>query len=169
MRVRDRGWHKLEASLRATKEGAHVVVGILSDSKNQRRGEPLTNAVLGFIHEFGSSDGHVPERSFLRATVDAKREKYKTTIRRIAKLVLLGKMTQRQALQLIGVMIQGDVVKTINAGVPPKNAPSTIARKGSSKTLIDTGQLKGAITFEVRAPGGGSTGGAPASKTGGKR
>jgi len=36
--------------------------------------------------------------------------------------------------------IEAAVVKKIQSGVPPPNAPSTIKQKRSSKTLIDTGE-----------------------------
>jgi hypothetical protein len=35
--------------------------------------------------------------------------------------------------------------RTIDGGVPPPNAPSTIAKKGSSRTLVDTGAMRKAI------------------------
>lgn len=144
--------------MQANKAGAHVVVGVLSDKKNQRKGEPITNAVLGFIHEFGTEDGHVPERSFIRSTIDSNRAKYAAFIRRLARLVLLGQLSEADALNMIGLKVQGDVVRTINAGIPPPLAQSTIRSKtvnGKAGTtpLINTGQLKSAITYEVRRAG----------------
>jgi hypothetical protein len=38
--------------------------------------------------------------------------------------------------------------------VPPPNSPRTIARKGSSKTLIDTSQMINSIRAEVVLPDG---------------
>ncbi len=159
-RVVDHGWNKVAAAMQDNKRGARVVVGILANQKNQRKGDPLTNAVLGFIHEFGSADGHVPERSFIRATIDENAHKYKEFIARVAGLVLLGKMSEHQALELVGLKVQGDVVRRINAGIPPPLAASTLRRKTvnglvGTTPLVETGQLKSAITFEVRDAGKG--------------
>jgi hypothetical protein len=40
------------------------------------------------------------------------------------------------------------------AGVPPPNAPSTVAKKGSSRPLVDTGRLVNAITWASIVGGG---------------
>jgi hypothetical protein len=37
----------------------------------------------------------------------------------------------------------------IDEGVPPPNAPSTIARKGHGRTLIDTELMKNEIDYEI--------------------
>ena len=44
------------------------------------------------------------------------------------------------------IKIENAIVKKMLSGVPPPNAPSTIAKKGSSKTLIDTGEMLGHVT-----------------------
>jgi len=44
------------------------------------------------------------------------------------------------------IKIENAVVKKILSNVPPPNAPSTIRQKGSSKTLVDTGEMVGHVT-----------------------
>ena len=44
------------------------------------------------------------------------------------------------------IKIENAIVKKILSNVPPPNAPSTIRQKGSSKTLIDTGEMMGHVT-----------------------
>lgn len=58
-------------------------------------------------------------------------------------------------LKRIGVLILNEVNKNFvrgsndgNAWTP--NAPATIARKGSSKPLIDTGNLRASFTYQVK-------------------
>lgn len=41
--------------------------------------------------------------------------------------------------------LRNEIVKKINSNVPPPNAPSTIKQKGSSKTLIDTGNMVNSV------------------------
>ncbi|MDH7597550.1 MAG: hypothetical protein QHG98_07435 [Methanothrix sp.] len=45
------------------------------------------------------------------------------------------------------------VVKKILSNIPPPNAPSTVRKKGSSKTLVDTGAMVGAVTHRVSVEG----------------
>lgn len=44
------------------------------------------------------------------------------------------------------IKIENAVVKKILSNVPPPNAPSTVRQKGSSKTLVDTGEMVGHVT-----------------------
>lgn len=50
--------------------------------------------------------------------------------------------------------IENALVKKYHSNVPPPNAPSTIAQKGSSKTLIDTGEMIGHVTHRQTEEGG---------------
>ncbi len=65
VKVEDKKWREF---LRATRTmlkdtGAHVKVGVLDDGRagSEKRGA-LSNAQIASIHEFGSSDGRIPER-----------------------------------------------------------------------------------------------------------
>jgi hypothetical protein len=91
----------------------------------------------------------IPERSYLRAWFDENVDALQATMERLIGQVVEGKISGRAALETIG----GYVVTHVQAYMvdlkTPPNAPSTIARKGSSNPLIDTGQLKDAITWRV--------------------
>jgi hypothetical protein len=52
------------------------------------------------------------------------------------------KLTTLQALDQIGIYGIKLVVEKIDSQIPPPNAPATIAKKGSSTPLIDTGQMR---------------------------
>lgn len=92
----------------------------------------------------------VPERSYIRATVDANLEKIKALKRNLAAKVLDGSTGLREALDTIGLFVKGLIQARISSGIPPALKPSTIARKGSSVPLINTGQLRASIDTEVR-------------------
>jgi len=49
--------------------------------------------------------------------------------------------------------IEKAVVDEINSGVPPPNAPSTVKRKKSSKTLIDKGKMRGHVDHRITGEG----------------
>lgn len=48
-----------------------------------------------------------------------------------------------------GVNLRNEIVKKIHSNIPPPNAPSTIKAKGSSKTLIDTGEMWRSVDTQV--------------------
>ena len=45
----------------------------------------------------------------------------------------------------------GDVKLTISNNMPPPNSEKTIKKKGSSKTLIDTGAMRNAVSYRVKS------------------
>lgn len=151
--VKDLGFEKIKKRIRDM-DGWGVTVGVHED--NDRResslafadlyyavGSAMTNANLYAIHEFGA--GRVPERSSLRKSFDKKLEENFKMLARGASLVIAGLASTRSVVALVGEKSTADTVEAIRAGIPPPLAPSTVARKGSSKQLIDTGQLVQAI------------------------
>ena len=104
---------------------------------------------MTFTHPNGA-DITVPERSFIRVAVDAKQKQIRTTIKKLQGQVLEGFMSQRQALETVGLFVQGLIRSRISQGIPPPLRPATIRRKGSSKPLIATGQLRASIDYETK-------------------
>jgi len=49
--------------------------------------------------------------------------------------------------------IEAQVVNQIDSNTPPPNAPSTIKRKKSSKTLIDTGKMRQHVDHKITGEG----------------
>ncbi|MCX8207429.1 MAG: hypothetical protein N3G75_06315 [Methanothrix sp.] len=56
-----------------------------------------------------------------------------------------------QSMEKIGVLLENAIIERIRAHIPPPLKPETVRRKGSSTPLIDTGQLIGSITHQIRA------------------
>ena len=138
---------RLEKLLQKMAKAPHVAVGILQD---EPASENFSLLDLAVTHEFGSKDGRIPQRSFMRATCDAKRDAHFGLISRLQQKIIEGRVGIGQALGTIGSVIEKDIVQSINAGIAPQLKPATIKRKKSSKALIDTGRLKGSIAHEVR-------------------
>lgn len=101
----------------------------------------------GFFNEFGTKD--IPERPFMRLGVKDARAELRPNMHRAAKAVMNGSTSMRQALGKFGVVGQGSIQDSITKLSDPPNAPSTIAQKGSSNPLIDTGEMRAAITWEI--------------------
>ena len=125
-----------------------VHVGVPAGAKESETGESL--AVIAATHEFGSPARGIPERSFLRASVRVNRKRYVKLAENGAKKVAAGSMDARKVYNLIGAGAAGDVQEYMREGNFAPLKPATIARKKSSKPLIDTGQLRQSITFIVK-------------------
>lgn len=145
---KDNGYKKMRANLKRASKGGGVSVGIhAQEGAQQHEGEPATVLDVAIWNEFGLG---VPERSFIRAWVDENASENREKLRKAMAMVVRGQKTLEQALELIGLSFQGGVQKKIAAGVPPPNAPETVARKGSSTPLINKGQMRQSVTYLVR-------------------
>lgn len=146
---RDLGWNQVKRELRKSLRKPHTVVGIFGTNASANHANTsLSNVQVAAVHEFGLNE--IPERSFIRGTVDARQRNIAKMQRQVALAVLDRRMTTRQALDALGLYVKGQIQDRIARGIPPPNAPSTIRRKGSSTPLIHTGQLRGSIDHEAR-------------------
>lgn len=134
---RDLGYRDILRRLAGARDSA-TLIGIHEDA-----GSDL--AVIAAANEYGTEDGHIPERSFLRATVDANATVYGQELDAAVRAHIDGDRTLTEGLALLGARVEGDVKQYMTDLQDPPNAPATIARKGSSNPLIDTGRLRAAI------------------------
>ena len=147
----DLGADALQRMLKGTGR-ATVRVGILSDSPHQERdgaSGALSVAEIAAVHEFGAPAVNVPQRSFIRATVDAEAAEIQRLQETLFAQVIDGGITEAQALELIGAKVAAMMQARIASNVPPPLKPETVERKGSSVALVDTGQLKSSLTWQV--------------------
>lgn len=144
---RDLGWRKLARMVRSPLQMG-VEVGVRGEDAQREGGGP-SNVEIAEFHEFGL--GNNPERSFIRATIDNNVLVYRLLVKGLAKKVYRLKMTERDALTILGMKVKSDIQKRIREGIAPELKPATKARKGGKKDtpLIDTAQLIRAITFHV--------------------
>lgn len=142
---KDKGWKKIQKILRSSNQ-PHVKVGIMgADATAAHAHTELTNVEVGSFHEFGIG---VPQRSFIRDTFDYNRDRYYRALKAMAQRVVAGKYSLKVGMEAVGQLAESDFIGRIETNNPPFTplADSTIRRKGSSKPLIDTGQLKNSIT-----------------------
>lgn len=155
-RVRDSGGGRTKALLKRLSRQATVLVGVQGKKAEATHkgapedsdGEPLTVGEIASVHEFGLG---VPERSWLRGWIDENRSMIQADLRRGMQRVIEGKLTKEQVASILGVKYVGEIQKRIAQGIEPPNHPDTVKRKGSSKPLIDTGQLRSAITWVLES------------------
>lgn len=152
----------IERELKRLRGKPYVKVGILAENfseakktaeeakKTKGNARPATLGEVAVYNEFGTSDGRIPERSFIRATHDAKKKEWIRRTGTIRKRVMEGKIDVDKGLGLVGEMIKTDIQNRIRSNVPPPNKPATVAAKTRAgkkgdRTLINTGQLLGSI------------------------
>lgn len=102
-------------------------------------------------NEFGLG---VPQRSFIGAWADERRAMHEDHLVKLGEALVKGTVKDvKFGLAQLGEVYVGEVQSRIAGGIAPPNAPSTIARKGSSTPLIDTGVLRSSIAAKVDGQG----------------
>ena len=124
-----------------------VYVGLPKEKATKKYQDGVSIIEIGAIHEYGF--GNIPQRSFLRVPFAENKKAIDDFIQKRFKMS--GKdISPMQALEQIGVFAEGISKESFVKNNWVANSPFTIARKGSSKPLIDTGNLRNSITSVVR-------------------
>jgi hypothetical protein len=143
-----------------------LLVGIPAEN-NTRPGEPIGNAVLGYIHNFGSPARNIPARPHLVPGVEAVMPAIQQRLEMAARAALAGdEAAVDRHLGEAGIVAVNSVQATIQAGIPPPLQPRTVtSRRRRSKgsryrrratqpsdvtPLIDTGALLRSYTWVIR-------------------
>lgn len=165
----DKGWDKIVKELMAL-DNTYVKTGIQSNTEVP--GKSITMAQLGAVHEFGKDIAvtdrmrgylhaigihlrkdtafiHIPQRSFIRSAYDENESDIKHNADIVVANILEGNMLRNQALDILGNYMQGLIQRKMVEGPFVPNSPMTIARKGSSRPLIDTGRLRQSIRYKI--------------------
>ena len=153
------GGSKLEAALKkiadSAKNAASVRVGFLAGATYpDGTSVPFVAAMNEFGHGIGRNPGagnpdtrdHVPPRPFFRNMVADKSPEWPGAI---AALLKTNDYDAQKTLSLTGEAIAGQLRESITKFTDPPLRPSTIARKGFSKPLIDTGHMLNSVDYEV--------------------
>lgn len=122
-----------------------VTVGIHEDA-GAHSDAGMSNAELGAILHFGTNNGNIPPRPWLDAGVASGNVEYADIIQ---SGVESGESLE-QVLNTVGVVAVGKVQVYMTELKTPPNALSTIKMKGSANPLIDTGDLRGSVTYKVQ-------------------
>lgn len=145
----DKGWNRIQREFKEFKGAATVVGYPEGESGTERHDEAkISLAGLAAVHEYGSVARNIPERPLQRQTFErTKKHIYKVILNEFSK-VLANKVDVKKALSAVGEWYTGQMKNTIDTGNFVGLSEVTKARKGSSKPLIDTGQLRNSITHK---------------------
>jgi hypothetical protein len=132
-------WSKLLHDFKS----AEIELGIFK-SAGTNEGEYISD--YAYENEHGTE--RIPARPFLGLTVDRKKDEWLRFLEDGIDRAVEEKNTKPDFyLARLGEKMVGDVKLTISSNMPPPNAEATIKRKKSSKTLIDTGAMRNAVTY----------------------
>lgn len=111
-----------------------------------------SNVEIGASHEFGVFSKNLPRRSFLKDPISMKRKELITKASSIIKDNIDKDGGDKKIFELIGVYgesIVQEAFETGGFGTWQPLSSKTINKKGSSQILIDTAQLRRAITSKA--------------------
>lgn len=131
----------------ATLEGLEGLEGKVGWFESAHYPGGTSVAHVATIHEFGTS--RVPARPFMRPAVADHGGEWVQLIGDGARAAMLGGTSPNAVLELVMLQAAGNVAEKIQAVTSPPLSPITIARKGHSKPLIDTGQMFQSVTGKV--------------------
>jgi hypothetical protein len=136
-----------------------VRVGVLaSKGGGAQHSDGITLVELAAIHEFGSPAAGIPQRSFIRSTLETKGADLAKAVVMASKSIINGGSV-KQALDRLGAWASTEIKNNVTRGSGILTASgeglkqSTIDRKGSSRPLIDNGRMIGSVSWESKERG----------------
>lgn len=144
-RVRDidMGYKKAVNNIESL-HGRNVEVGWFDDD----------NAAIAFWMEYGFFNVRfqtfVPPRPFIRQAFERFGREWARLNENLYGEILDGAIEIDEALEILGDQMAADIRLSGELLMRPPNAPFTIAKKGFDNPLIETGELLGSVTFEVK-------------------
>lgn len=133
-------------------QGYRARVGILGDKAPRFDGAELTNAEIGVVQIFGSITNGIPPRDFLLMPIQHNEQQLVKSMATAAVKAAVEASDFKKVFGLLGAVALGYVqqaFETAGFGQWAPNAPATIDKKGSSRPLIDTAQLRRAQSWDV--------------------
>jgi hypothetical protein len=150
IRYYDRGWLQIVKGMRDM-NSMRVKAGLVGrEAQRRHRNSDISMVEVGMINEFGSADGHVPERSWLRRPL--RRASSFAGLRAAAVATtqaMLNGVAPSKALRHVGDWAVGSIKEAITSTLPPAQAQRTVDRKGHSKTLRHTYSFLNAISYKI--------------------
>lgn len=147
VRIIDRGYSRIQRDLAQLAHSREVRVGIQGSEALATRDSGINNATLGAVHEYGSLKN--PQRSFISSTVD-ENNYYIDSIEHWLDGVVKGTISVDALFRTLGEQVAKDIIAKINSNIPPPNSQATQARKHGKGTLVDTGEMRDAVSWVVK-------------------
>lgn len=126
----------------------NISVGVQGEMTYENTGE-ASLADIAYWNEYGTEDGRIPERPAFRTAYENNQDELNSQIENLFDSVLTGQANPRQGLERIGKWYVNRVRNEIIGWQTPRNADSTIRKKGFNNPLVDTYRLVKAVTLRI--------------------
>ena len=126
-----------------------VYIGVPA-SKNGMHDGGINMATLLALHVLGAPSRGIPQRDPLRPPLIANAQRYSDLLALGLKNALSDGTDPKLVYEKIGIVATNDVKDYFITGNFKALSEKTIKAKGSSKPLVDTGELRNSISYEVR-------------------
>lgn len=126
-----------------------VYIGVPA-SKNGMHEGGINMATLLALHVLGAPSRGIPQRDPLRPPLINNAQRYTDLMAQGIKNALANSTDPNVVYEKIGIVASNDVKDYFVSGSFKPLDQKTIDRKGSSKPLVDTGELRSSITYEIR-------------------
>lgn len=140
----DKLWQQLAEVDRRMSGAEAVEIGFLASA---RYPDGTSVAMVAAINEYGAPSRGIPPRPFFRNMVQKNQDHWQQDL---IDLLRANGYSARVAFEKMGLELKAELQESINDFTSPGNAPSTIARKGFDKPLIDTGFMRDSVDFRVK-------------------
>lgn len=147
---KDLGWKTIKRKTRFL-DGKTIKAGVLSSAGNGKNGVSI--AFYASCNEYGTYGSgsewqRIPPRPFMAITAYEKKM-WRTSVKRCVENIMDGAEVISE-LNAVGGEMKKDIKNNIGKNKYAPLSPVTIARKGHSIPLMDSGDLYDAIDFEVK-------------------
>lgn len=146
--------HKLEQLKKRLGESDKYEVAVGYPANAQGLGEPeaaydgeASVIEVALANNYGID---VPRRPFMDLAAKNMQKTYKEIMNKLGPRITQGTAKPEKVLDVAGLAAEEDVRRAIRDGEWQPNSPATIARKKSSKPLIDTMTMHNRVTHVVR-------------------
>lgn len=128
-------------------ENTQAKVGWFESAKYES-GRPVAAVAAG--NELGIPSRSIPPRPFFRPTEMSKKNEWENTAGTMAGRVLEGKATALEAMEVLGIKAEGDVLDTIvSITQPPLSMITLLARKRRKEGKAVTGKTIGEFAKQL--------------------
>lgn len=143
---KDLGYKDIIRQLKSLKNKT-IEAGILNNAGTNSETGTLI-AEYAHYNEYGTK--HIPARPFMSTTFDEQNSNWVKSLDSILeKLINSNNIDIDKSISLVGEQVVNDIKEKITSNIPPTLNLVTIKRKKSSKTLIDTGNMRDSINFKI--------------------
>ena len=135
---------KLREMARSVENAASVKIGFMGDATERKSG--ISTALVAIFNEYGVPAHHQPPRPFFRGMIESNAHKWPEMA---CALLQKHAFDAHKTLDDLGEEIAAELHDAMVDYKGPMLAPSTIARKGFDKQLVDTGDMLNSIRHVV--------------------